>query len=94
MITGLHPIADVFRKTTRNFNKMGLRLLRENRQREKTEKKMAEETPERTGEKLKLRVAELERVCKALVKAMKEFEDETGEAVMPVGDYFGIKFEE
>lgn len=55
---------------------------------------MSELEKERAGEKLKARVAELERITKSLVKAIKEYEDESGEAIMPVGDYYGIKFED
>lgn len=54
---------------------------------------MSELEAERAGEKLKTRVAELERVVKALVKAISTAEDETGEALMPTGEYYGTKFE-
>jgi hypothetical protein len=40
------------------------------------------------------KVNELERVIKALLKAMQDIEDELGEPVMPAGDYYGIKFEQ
>lgn len=50
--------------------------------------------PERLGKKDKERIAELERVVKALVQAMQETENSTGDALMPVGTYFGVKFDE
>lgn len=46
----------------------------------------------RTEEKMKDRVAELEKTVKALLKGMKEAEDETGEALMPAGNYYGMEF--
>lgn len=47
---------------------------------------------DRTEEKLKTRVEELEKSVKALLKGMKETEDETGEALMPTGTYHGVEF--
>lgn len=43
-------------------------------------------------EALEKRVTELERVVKALLDGMKSTEDETGEALMPEGEYYGIEF--
>ena len=43
------------------------------------------------NKELRDRVAELERVCKALIIGMQEIEDEIG-AMMPEGEYFGTKF--
>ena len=48
----------------------------------------------RAENKLKERVAELERTVTALVKAMKATEDETGEPLMPEGTYFGYDFKD
>lgn len=39
-------------------------------------------------------IAELKRVLTAVVKAIKELENETGEPYMPSGEYYGIKFDE
>lgn len=55
---------------------------------------MADAENERVGEKLKQRVAELERTVKALLKAVQEIESDAGEPFMPQGEYYGIKFEE
>lgn len=49
--------------------------------------------PERTGKKMEARVAELERTVTALVKAIKDAEDVTGEPLMPVGTYCGVTFD-
>ncbi len=46
----------------------------------------------RTEEKLKTRVEELEKTVKALLKGMKETENEIDEPLMPTGTYFGIEF--
>lgn len=43
------------------------------------------------NKELRDKVAELERVVKSLIVAMKEVEDEIG-AVMPEGTYYGEKF--
>jgi hypothetical protein len=51
-------------------------------------------TPDdRVGKKVTQRVEELERVVKALITGMKETEKETGEPLMPTGEYYGIKFD-
>lgn len=62
---------------------------------------MSEAAPERISEKIKkkneeleVKVTELERAVKALLKGMKELENNQGEAFMPEGDFYGIKFEE
>lgn len=48
---------------------------------------------QRLGKKDKDRIAELERVVQALLNGMKEAESSTGDALMPTGEYFGMKFE-
>jgi len=60
-----------------------------------------EEVPERVGKKVQDRVAELEkrlteleRTATALVKAMKACEDDNGECYMPIGEYFGERFDD
>lgn len=56
---------------------------------------MSEPQPiERVSEKLKKEVAELNRTVKALVQAIKETENVTGEPLMPEGTYYGIEFTE
>jgi hypothetical protein len=40
------------------------------------------------------RLTELERTVKALVVAIKATEEEEAISVMPVGTYYGIKFDE
>lgn len=47
----------------------------------------------RVGNKLIARVDELERTVKALLKAVQAAEKETGEPLMPEGEYYGQKFE-
>lgn len=49
--------------------------------------------PERTGKKIDARVTELERTVTALVKAIKDAEDATGEPLMPIGTYCGVTFD-
>lgn len=46
----------------------------------------------KTSEELEKRVAELERVVKALLVGLKSAEDEIDEALMPEGEYFGHEF--
>ncbi len=48
---------------------------------------------DRVSENAKKRIDELERVVKALIKAIQAAEKETGEAFMPEGEYYGQKFE-
>lgn len=50
--------------------------------------------PTRVGAKDKERIDALERAVKALLQAMREYEKTSGEALMPIGDYYGYKFEE
>jgi len=48
----------------------------------------------RLGENAKKRIDELERVVKALIKAIQNAEKETGEPLMPEGEFYGQKFED
>jgi hypothetical protein len=43
---------------------------------------------------LEKRVQVLESTVKSLLEGMKEAERETGEPLMPTGEYYGIKFED
>jgi hypothetical protein len=43
---------------------------------------------------LEKRVQTLETTVKALLEGMKDAERETGEPLMPTGEYYGIKFED
>ena len=51
------------------------------------------ENNENSGDSEK-RIAELERVVKALLKGMQEAEKELGEAVMPEGSFYGVEFKD
>lgn len=55
---------------------------------------MPENDPIRVPGKIKEEIIELTRTVKALVKAIKAAEEETGEVFMPEGEYYGVKFEE
>lgn len=49
---------------------------------------------ERKGKmELNAKIAEIERVLLAVVRAIKELENEEGFEVMPAGEYYGHKFE-
>lgn len=50
-----------------------------------------ENTPE-PRENLKKEIKELQRVVKALLAAIKEYENESGDPIMPTGEYYGINF--
>lgn len=43
---------------------------------------------------LSARVVELERTVTALLKGMQAVEEEQGDAYMPIGNYFGVQFDE
>lgn len=45
-------------------------------------------------EEVELRLDEAEKCIKALVLAIKEAEESTGDSLMPVGEFYGEKFEE
>lgn len=47
----------------------------------------------RSREALEARVAELERVVKAILKAIKKTEDELDETIMEEGEFYGTKFD-
>lgn len=49
---------------------------------------------ERTSQKTKDKLAEIEKAVKALLRAMQDLEKEQGEVYMPQGEYLGIKFDE
>ena len=52
------------------------------------------ESIERIGANAKARIEQLEKTVKALLSGMKTAEDEIGEALMPEGTYYGVKFED
>lgn len=47
----------------------------------------------RISQDAKTRIAELERVVKALVTAVQNQESNSGDPIMPVGEYYGVKFD-
>lgn len=49
---------------------------------------------ERTTEKTKQKVENIEKTVIAILKAIKAIEEEIDEPVMPTGEYLGVKFDE
>ena len=59
----------------------------------KLEEVMPETDQIRISQDAKTRIAELERVVKALVTAVQNQESNSGDPIMPVGEYYGVKFD-
>ena len=52
------------------------------------------QSTERLGRKHLERITQLETALKALLTALKNLEEDQGEAYMPEGTYLGVKFED